>query len=163
MDIFEKYPDLLNPDFVEDYDFTGSWTVENPKSAMSELDVAVALIRTEGNYTDAAKLLHRSRRSVEGFVTRTLILSDLAQDIVETFLDRVEMAYKGVALMGDGAAARFFLSTKGKARGFTQRSEVGGPNGGPVELEVSPREILSNKLAGITAALGIARDSQQSE
>lgn len=152
MDAFEKYPDLMREDFIDQYNFDVCWTVENPDKAMSELDVCVALLRTNANFSKAARLLQRSRRTVETFVTRDIMLSDLAEDIGETFLDAVEDSYRLIALKGDGNAAKFFLSTKGKARGFTIRSEMTGTNGGPIEHEVSPRAILLDKLARIRAS-----------
>lgn len=158
MDAFEKYPDLNSKEFVDEYDFMRCWTVENPSLAMSELDVAVALLATEGNLTRCAQLLHRSRRTTETFVTRNLMLSDLADDISESFLDAVEESYRSAARLGDNGAMRFFLSTKGKNRGYNTRSEVTGANGSPLEVEVSPRAILLDKLARIRAGRGTDGD-----
>lgn len=153
MSIYQKYPDLRDDDFIADYSFDVCWTVANPDSPFHELDVAVALIRAKGNFSAAARYLCRTRRTLETFVTRDTDLSDLFEDIEAEFLDDIESKLKTVA-QSDPATMKFFLKTKGKNRGYNERAELSGPDGGPLELEVSPREILNDKLTRIAAALG---------
>lgn len=136
MDIFDQYPHLMDSDFVEGFDFSTCWSCENPTLPPSEYDVAIALLRAGGNYTNAAKLLGRPRRHIDRAISNSMALFDLAWDIEGEFLDAVEQTYRSVALTGDGQAARFFLSTKGKDRGYSQRSEVSGANGQPVQTVV---------------------------
>lgn len=154
MDVFEKYPDLSSPEFIEAYDFSTCWSVQNPSGALSELDVCVALIKTDANISLAASILARSRRSLAGFVARDPAISSLVEDITEQFLDNVEAVYKVVALKGDGPAAKFFLSTKGKARGFSQRTELTGPDGKPIQTEdMTQRDAdeFTRAIAGLAA------------
>lgn len=149
MDAFDKYPDLNSPEFIEHYDFTTCWTVVNKDAAFSELDVCVALIKFDANYTEMSKVLQRSRRTLETFVARDPMISNLAQDVGEMFLDQIEEKYRGMALAGDGTAAKFFLSTKGKNRGYTTRTEMVGKDDGPIDLTISPREELRGKISTI--------------
>jgi len=90
MSIFDTYKDLLNPVYVENYALWYGPTVKNPEGPICELDVAVALIRNEGNITKVSQQLRRSRRAVANFVARSVLLSDLQEDLYEEFLDEVE-------------------------------------------------------------------------
>lgn len=129
MDIFETYPQLLDPEFVKSFDFSSCYTVQNPDGPISEYDAAVAILVSRGNFAQMGRLLHRSRRMIEGFVTRHEALSEMAQDIAEEDLDDIEAMIKMTAKIGDVGAGRFILTTLGKQRGFTTRTEVTGANG----------------------------------
>lgn len=129
MDIFETYPQLLEPGFVQSFDFETCYTVQNPDGPISEYDAAIAIMVSRGNFAQMGRMLRRSRRVMEGFVTRHEALSELAQDIAEEDLDDIEAMIKSTAKIGDVGAGRFILTTLGKQRGFTTRTEVTGPNG----------------------------------
>lgn len=140
MDITEKYPDLLREEFVKGYDYGKCYTVSNPDKAMSEFDVAVALLAFEGNLSLVSKALKRSRTSVEGFIIRTQLLKDLTLELEAHFLDLVETLHKNAALKGDLPTQRFFLSTKGKDRGYVSRAENTGKDGAPMVVEISGKD-----------------------
>lgn len=133
MDIFQEYPDLQDPEFVESFDFAGCPTANDPDAPMAEFEVAVALVASKGNISEVSRLLKRSRRSVEGFVTRNMKLQMLNEDLEAEFLDDLEFSHKLSALAGDPKARQFFLTTKGKNRGYSTRSEVTGKDGKPLE------------------------------
>lgn len=124
--------------------------------AYSDLDVAAALILSKGSLTHAARLLKRSRRSLEGFVARHLLMSQLQEDVAAEFLDEIEMLARMDALGGDANARRYFLSTLGKGRGYSTRVETTGKDGGPVEhVEVSrDAEDFVNKVNNLKQNLG---------
>lgn len=145
--VFEQYPNLLNEQYVAEYPFHECWTVVYPEEAYHVLDVAAAILQGEGNFTLIAKLLKRGRRSVENFIMRTLELRELQEDVEEAFLDEVEGKYKNLAKAGDPGAARFFLTTKAKNRGYVTRVESTGKDGTPIEVdEINARTLLSDKL-----------------
>jgi len=52
----------------------------------------------------------------------------------ESVLDLAEAKTIEAIRDGDGTMIRYYLSTKGKGRGFTERVEVAGADGGPVRL-----------------------------
>lgn len=136
MDLWEAYPKLLDPAYVEAYDFSDSWTRKNPGGPYEDLDVAVALVRTTGNVSAAARLLGRSRRSLHGFVLRNIHMKDLLEDIEQEFLDYCEQMCRDDAMAEDGEQSRWkFLTTKGKERGYTLRQEQTGANNGPIQIE----------------------------
>lgn len=138
MDMYETYPQLADPTFIEAYDFEGCWTKTKPDSPMAEIDVAAALIQTNANYSQAARLLGRSRRSLEGFVTRHEGgMLNLYLDIREALLDHIESLHMEAAINGDVGVQRFFLTTKAADRGYNKPTNIGlsGPNGGPIQVE----------------------------
>src|SRR3954468_12969266 len=95
--IFESYPLLRELSFVDNFDFETCYT-RTAGASFHELDVAVALLRTNSNIRLAAELLGRSRRATENFVTRNPKLTELFEDIEAAFLDDVESLHKTAAL-----------------------------------------------------------------
>lgn len=151
MDIFQKYPDLQREDFVERYDLENCHS--RKQEALSELDVAVAIIRHNGNISAVAKAVGRTRNTVAGFVARTRVLSDLHEDIRESYIDELEEKHMQAALAGDLATQRFFLTTLGANRGYLKPSQVelSGRGGGPIETkDTSPRDRIAEKLASLS-------------
>lgn len=123
MRIYEEYPQLLDPTFVEDYTFRDCWTRKNPSAPVGELDAAVAIIRTGGVLKDVATVLGRSRTVTASAVENNPHLSELLNEIAEEFLDEVEKIHRNAALAGDGTAIRYILSTLGKGRGYVTRTD----------------------------------------
>jgi hypothetical protein len=54
----------------------------------------------------------------------------------ETVLDVAELELIKCVRGGDMAAIRFYLSTKGKGRGYVERQEVSGPDNRPIAVKV---------------------------
>lgn len=135
MSIFDKYPRLLSHDFVEEYDLLDCWTARDRFNSYSDEDVAVAIIRHNGNYSAIARALGRSRSSVVNYIAHETLLRDLREEIVQGIVDDIEEGYMLSALGGDGAARKFFLSTLGKERGYVVRNENTGKDGGPIHLQ----------------------------
>lgn len=129
MSILEKYPDLQNDIYVAAYVFVSCPTYSDKKGPIFELDVAAALLNTEGNISRAARLVGRSRRSVETYIARNADLGDLQEDIESEFIDEAETRLKGIATAGDIGTLKFLMQTKGRSRGYVTRSEVTGKDG----------------------------------
>ena len=145
--VFEQFPKLLDAQYVAEYPFHDCWTVVHPLEPYNVQDVAAAILQGEGNISTVAGLLNRGRRSVETFIMRTLELRELQEDVEESFLDEVEGKYKNLARAGDPGAARFFLTTKAKNRGYVTRVESTGKDGAAIEVdEINARTILSDRL-----------------
>lgn len=154
MSIFDKYPRLLDPMFVEAYDFENCWSRINEIGTFAEEDVAVALIRTQGNFSASARLMNRSRRSVYTFIMQNVFLRDLREDLRAEFLDAVEDAYMEDALKGVPGARHFFLTTLGKDRGYVQRQETTGKDGEPLykQSSIDPSSLSDAALDEIMKA-----------
>ena len=132
MSIFDVYPKLLDDEYVSTYPFESCYTKKDRLNAYADEDVAAALILSEGNLSGAAKLLGRSRRSLEQYIVKISHLRDLQEDLMAEFLDAVETLQKNAALAGDLTTQRFMLSTLGKDRGYVARSEATGKDGQPI-------------------------------
>ena len=161
MGILEQYPALLDDEYVEHFDFETCYTVLNPEGPYDPHDVAVALLRSYGNISKAAKTLRRGRRSLETHIIRTLELREFQEDIEQSFIDDIEEAYKNDARLGDTGARRFFLTTKAKDRGYSTRSELTGKDGDPMEMEISnAREILADRVSRLIDRIRTAPDAE---
>lgn len=117
MGVYDRYPELLNLEFVANYDFDDCWTKTHPDGPFGELDVAVALIASRANFGRSARALGRSRRTLETFVLRNLEMRDLYEDIREEFLDEVVHKLGDIALSGHPASCVAILASA-KDRGF---------------------------------------------
>lgn len=130
MSIFDEFQDLIRPEFVEGYDLEMCPTAREPEGPILSLDVAVALLKLDGHIAAVAQHLGRSRRVIDTFIQRDLNLSELLEDIQETFLDDAEAKARALARSGDGGVLKYMLSTLGKKRGYVTRTETMLPNGG---------------------------------
>jgi hypothetical protein len=138
--LYEEYPELrsLRPaqpgqDIADMYPFESCYTIKNPLGAMDRGDVAAALIVASGNYNETAKVLQRSRSEIVSFIAKDKELIALRDDLAEGFLDEMEHLQSQVARAGNGAAQRFFLTTLGSSRGFSNLQRVAGASGGAIE------------------------------
>lgn len=134
MSIFERYPDLTDPEYVEAYDLDRTYTKSHKEGPILDLDVAVALIRTEGNVSKVAEILHRSRRVMDTYISRDVAMTELLEDLEESFLDAVIAKTRDLAKAGDPATMRFVLGTLGKKRGFVTRVEATGKDGADLNV-----------------------------
>lgn len=98
---------------------------------MSE-DLIAAAIKTGGNFTAMAELLHRSRTGVYNACMSRPDVVQCIDEIKESRLDKIESIQFGIALSGDKQAGQYILDRQAKERGYTSRQETSGPNGGPV-------------------------------
>lgn len=120
---------MLETEFVQDYDFAGCWTRVSEDRTFYDVDVAAAYLNARLSLSGAARLLGRSRRSLELHIARSVLLSAMVEELEAEFLDRVEDLHRCAALSGDLATQRFFLTTKAKNRGYVVRNETTGKDG----------------------------------
>lgn len=135
MSIYKKYADLASFDFVENYDLENSYTASDPEGVILDLDVAVALIRTDGHVSNVARHLNRSRRVIDTYIQRNSDLSELMDDLYESFIDDTEDKTKALARAGDPATLRYVLGTRGKNRGYVTRVEATGKDGADLNVQ----------------------------
>lgn len=99
-------------------------------------EAAVAAIeRHMGNLTMAAKSLRVSRKTFYKFMANHPTVKDALDEARETMLDNVESRLYSKALAGEAWAVCFFLKTQGKHRGYIERQEITGTEGGPLRIE----------------------------
>ena len=97
--------------------------------------VAEALRSTGGIRSDAAALLKCSPSTIKRYIDRSEALATIASEVVEHVIDLAELKLVEAINAGNLTAIMFYLKTKGKHRGYTERHEVGGNDGGPVEIK----------------------------
>jgi hypothetical protein len=118
-----------------------------------------ALEKSLGVVTQACKIVGISRRTVYNWRDADLEFRAEMDEINEVSLDFAESQLFKQIQGGNVTATIFYLKTKGKKRGYVERQEVTGAQGGPVQTESVNLEKLSlnelekldnilNKLAG---------------
>lgn len=119
------------------------------RARFSEAEIAEALRKTGGIFTQAAQLLAKaeydagrhepgrpapSRQLIGLAVKRSKRLRDLLEEMTETTLDLAEGKLVQLLAAGDFHAVKFYLETKGRDRGYARRIEATGKNGGPIDV-----------------------------
>jgi len=103
--------------------------------ALTVEQVEHALKRTAGNVSAAARELGVSRTTVYKKVNASPTLQEILADAREELVDIAESALRREVLAGNITAIIFTLKTQGKSRGYVERQEVSGPDGGAIILE----------------------------
>ena len=116
------------------------------KPLFTDDQIAEALISTSGIRTDAAVLLKCSRSTIKRYIDRSEVLARIEREAVEQLLDLAESKLADAINAGNLTAIMFYLKTKGKHRGYTERHQVEGKDGGPVEVKARL------DLSGLSAA-----------
>ncbi len=104
-----------------------------------------AIPGTGGIITAIAKRLGCSWHTAKKRIEESPTLKAAYEDECQSILDLAEVKLFEAIRSGDLQAVKYILSTKGKARGYTERHEVTGEGGGP--LEVKAHEWDSKTLA----------------
>lgn len=93
-----------------------------------------ALASTRGNLNKAAAILKVTRRGLELFIERNPELVEVRREAREVALDVVEDKLWSAAEQGEPWAVTFALKTQAKSRGYTERQEVTGKDGGALDV-----------------------------
>ena len=96
--------------------------------------VALALEQSAGIRLGAAQLLKCSPTTIKTYIDRSKALQKMEVDIIERNLDVAEGTVLGAIKNSNLTAAIFYLKTKGKHRGYSERHQVEGKDGGPVAV-----------------------------
>lgn len=110
-------------------------TVAKPKWTRPTSLVAEALRATRGNVAAAADRLGMTRTSLWHRIARSPLLQRVRDEARETVLDAAEAKLEELALRGEVAPLIFLLKTRGRSRGYVERLEHVGAEGGPVRVE----------------------------
>ena len=82
-----------------------------------------AIPGTGGLYTIIARKLDVDRHTVSEYVKRDRQIAEAVQEEIEGTLDKVENVFINACLGKDIHACMFYLKTKGKNRGYTEKVE----------------------------------------
>lgn len=105
--------------------------------ALTVEQIEHAIKQTAGNVAQAAKALGVSRSTVNRRITESATLKQLLEDTREELVDVAESALRREVLNGNITAIIFTLKTQGKRRGYVERTEVTGADGGAVNIVVN--------------------------
>jgi len=104
------------------------------REQLSVETVCEALKQAGGNASAAARILKVTRQTIVNYEKRHPEVAAARKEAREVFIDMAEA--KLVKLVNDEhpPAVFFVLRTLGKDRGYAERKEVTGSDGGPIEV-----------------------------
>jgi hypothetical protein len=97
--------------------------------------VIEAIQRARGVKAVAARILECSRQTVDNYIERYVTVRAAYEEQRETLIDVAEGKLIKKLDEDEWAAIKFVLTTLGKSRGYTERQEITGAEGGPIEHE----------------------------
>lgn len=89
-----------------------------------------------GNIASVARHFGVSRRAVYKWLDAMPSVKETLEDARETMLDNAESVLYKKILEGSTPELLFFLKTQGKNRGYVERQEITGAEGGPLLIQV---------------------------
>jgi hypothetical protein len=113
--------------------------------------VAEQLREYHGNLAAVARRFDVTRQAVQSFVRARPSLMAVLQECRETMKDHAESVLFRQLLAGEPWAVRFYLKTVGKDRGYVERQELTGADGGPLR---DVTEVVVHSRAEAQALLG---------
>lgn len=120
------------------------------------VDQVIEAIRaSSGIISLAAQKLRCSRQTVYDYKNKYPAIVAACEETEEETLDLAEAVLKKQIQAENMTAVIFYLKTKGKKRGYTERVEASGPNGGPIPVEFNAddaRRNIFSKLQRIAEA-----------
>jgi len=122
-----------------------------------------ALKESRGLLTDAAKRAGVSYSTVWQYAHNYPSVKQAVEEAKEGMLDLAESKLFHAINNGNMTAIIFFLKTKGKERGYVERSEHTGENGLPIQVEVNARDKLLSILNRLASRSGEAEGNKESE
>lgn len=105
---------------------------------VSVADIEPLVGECRGNIAEIARRLHVSRGTIHNRIDESPTLQTALDDAREAYVDAVESALYDNALGGNVAAQIFVMKAHpaAKRRGWSERQEVAGANGGPLALVI---------------------------
>jgi predicted transcriptional regulator len=101
---------------------------------LSVEQIAHALQKKAGNVTETAKALGVTRGALYKRIVDDEELQQVLRDARETLVDVAEAQLLKQVKQGNTAAIIFTLKTQGKGRGYVERQEITGADGGPLRF-----------------------------
>lgn len=118
---------------------------------VTDEQIEAALWAEDGLITHAATRLGISRVSLrERLAKRKEHFDAILSEAREAVVDSAERCVKDKIADGDLQAAQFMLRTIGRKRGYGERTEITGADGGPLEV-ADARPALAARLAALAA------------
>lgn len=94
--------------------------------------LAALLVECKGIVSDACRAFGISRQTFYEWVKKDSVFAEMVEEAKEAAIDYVEGKLFSQIGQGDTTAIIFFLKTRGRNRGYSERLEVTGKNGSPL-------------------------------
>lgn len=98
--------------------------------------VADALTKARGVVSHAARLLDCDRSTVYAYINKYATVAQARDDAREDLLDYVENKLVEQITDGNITAIIFYLKTQGRNRGYVERMEHAGHDGGELTIKI---------------------------
>jgi hypothetical protein len=133
---------------------------KSKSTAKRKKDFLAVLGKNAGNVTDACTAIGAGRHTYYDWIKKDTAFKEQCDAITESLIDRAESQLHKAIGECQAWAICFFLKCKAKHRGYVERQEVTGADGGPIHhaLDEIPEEALraiagrSRSRTGATAA-----------
>lgn len=112
---------------------------------------------TRGMVTLAARTLRCSRDTIYEYAHRYPEVQAALDDERAYTTDVAEIALFNAIQSGEAWAVQFYLRTQGKPRGYVDRLELSGPNGGPMQHEDVTRLTDAERAERLAALFDLVR------
>lgn len=99
--------------------------------------VEEALKKSGGLASGAARILDCSVQTVLNYIKRFPELEEIRRDVVTRVVDKAEAGLFQLVSEGDRTSIIFTLKTLGRNRGYSERHEVTGKDGGPIQVDIA--------------------------
>lgn len=103
---------------------------------LSKKRIEAALRKHRGGAYLAASELSVSHTTIYNYLNKFPDLKELQESFAESMVDKAEYKLHEAVVDGDPWAIKYALSTKGKARGYTERTEHTGADGGDLTIRM---------------------------
>jgi len=128
--------------------------MSNKKARRLNVDmVSNALHETKGAVYMAANRLQCSHQAVYDYINKYESVADIKAFYDGELVDIAELRTRTAVIDGEPWAVKMVLMTKGKARGWVERTEIAGPDGGPVEHEHEHRGQVHGSIEHVAAVV----------
>lgn len=93
-------------------------------SKYTDEQAKAALVKVDGNQSEAAKILGVTRQTLNQRINETPALKDLCGNLIEVRLDKYERALDDLRDSKNATAILFYLKTIGRHRGFIEHAPI---------------------------------------
>ena len=134
---------------------------KTPQKRPSAAQVEDAIRRAAGNVTAAARGLGVGRTALHARIAKSPDLQRVLQEERESLVDMAESALRAEVLDRNMTAIIWTLkaSPEAKRRGWSERHELGGPDGGPVQHEHKGEVQLHGGVEHVAAVLSVLAEA----
>jgi hypothetical protein len=109
---------------------------KRPYRKYTQEQMIKALEESRGLIAPAARKLGCSRDTIRSYLAEYEDIAQAMKDQTEAVTDMAEHALYQAILDREAWAVCFYLKCKGKERGYVERAELTGNNGGPVKIKL---------------------------